>query len=128
MRWNGLWRRGVGTTDDPDNGRLIITYTGIGAVMYARKFDNRKAKIRCLYWILIRRYKTELCQSCGRPVRIVYHAPDAIWEAVTGRARHSDGEAAAGILCPSCLSDGAKRVGLPFLRWTCSTNDEVLYG
>jgi len=127
-RWNGLWRRGAGTPDDPSNGRLIFRLTGIGAVLYARKFDNRAAMWRALYWMLVRRYKTELCQHCGRPVGLVYHAPDAIWEAITGRARHPDGQAAAGILCPRCLSRLAKAKGLPFLRWTCSTTDEVLYG
>jgi hypothetical protein len=128
QRWDGLWRRGAGTPDDPDNGRLILRVTGIAAVLYARKFDNRAAMLRALYWMLVRRYETELCQHCGRPVRLVYHAPDAIWEAVTGRARHPDGEAAPGVLCPRCLDDLATAKGLPFLRWTCATDDTVMYG
>lgn len=127
-RWDGLWRRGAGTPDDPDNGRLILRLTGIGAVRYARRCDNRAATMRCLYWWIVRRWETELCQHCGRPVRIVYHAPDAIWEAVTGRARHPDGHAAPGILCPPCFDDLAEAKGLPYLRWTCATSDEVMYG
>lgn len=127
-RWNGLWRRGAGTRDDPDNGRLVFRLTGINAYLYARRCDNRMAMLRTLYWWIIRRYETELCQHCGRPVRLVYHAPDAIWEAVTGRARHPDGHAAPGILCPRCLSDLAKKRGLPFLRWTCATDDSVMAG
>lgn len=127
-RWNGLWRRGAGTREDPDNGRLIFTITGIGAYLYARKFDNRRAMLRALYWMLIRRHKTELCQACGCPVAIVYHAPDWIWQAVTGRARYPDGHAAPGILCPECLSDKAEVVGLPYLRWTCAVEDWPMYG
>lgn len=30
-RWNGLWRKGAGTPDDPNNGRLILRLTGLGA-------------------------------------------------------------------------------------------------
>ncbi len=101
VRWNGLWRRGAGTPDDPDNGRLIFRVTGIGAYLYARRCDNRAAMFRTLYWWIIRRYKTELCQHCGRPVRLVYH---------------------------QCLSKLAKEAGLPFLRWTCSTDDSVMVG
>lgn len=126
-RWNGLWRKGAGTYDDPNNGRLIFRITGIGAVLYAWKFDNLAATMRALYWMLVRRYETELCQHCGCPVAIVYHAPDAIWGAVTGLARQPDGEAAPGILCPTCLSDLAQDAGLPFLRWTCATTDWPLH-
>jgi len=127
-RWNGLWRRGAGTPDDPDNGRLVFHVTGITAVLYCRRFKSRAAMLRGLYWWIIRLWETELCQHCGRPVRIVYHAPDAIWEAATGKARHPSGEAASGILCPACLSDLAKEAGLPFLRWTCVTDDSVMFG
>jgi hypothetical protein len=126
-RWNGLWRKGAGTEDDPNNGRLILRLTGLGCVLFAWKFDTRTASVRALYWMLIRRYETELCQHCGRPVAIVYHAPDAIWETVTGHARHPSGEAAPGILCPRCLSTLAKANGLPFLRWTCATTDWPLH-
>jgi hypothetical protein len=65
-------------------------------------------------------------------VRLVYHAPDAIWELVTGLARHADGHAAPGILCPPCL-DGLYEAATPrgaagFLRWTCAADDSVMYG
>ena len=127
-RWNGLWRRGAGTHDDPDNGRLILRVTGIGQWLYTRKFANFAARFRARYWIYVRRYETELCQHCGRPVRLVYHAPDWSWEAVTGHARHPSGEAAPGVLCPRCLDDLADEGGLPYLRWTCATTDEVMHG
>lgn len=126
-RWNGLWRQGAGTPDDPNNGRLIFRLTGFDAVLYCRRFDTKRAMLRGIYWRLVRRYETELCQHCGRPVLLVYHAPDAIWEAVTGLARHPDGHAAPGILCPVCFDDLAEAKGLPYLRWTCATSDEVLH-
>lgn len=97
-------------------------------ILYIQKFNNRLAKFRALYWIIVRRYETELCHHCGRPVRLVYHAPDAIWETITGKARSPGGEAAPGILCPCCLSDLAEEKGLPYLRWTCETNDSIMYG
>jgi hypothetical protein len=108
--------------------KVFPTMGALDAIRYARRFDNRAAIWRGLYWMLVRRYQTELCQHCGRPVRLVYHAPDWIWEAVTGRARHPDGEAASGILCPRCLDDLAGAKELPYLRWTCATTDEVMYG
>lgn len=107
---------------------MIFRLTGIGAYLYCRRFDNRAAMWRGLYWWIIRQYETELCQHCGRPVRIVYHAPNALWEAVTGRVRQPDGTAAPGILCPSCFDDLAEAKGLPYLRWTCATSDEVMHG
>lgn len=126
LRWNGLWRRGAGISGDPDNGRLILRVTGINMVMYARKFKTRRAQVRALYWMLIRRYETELCQQCGRPVRVVFHTPDHIWEAATGRARQPSGEAASGILCPPCVDDLAEPKLGTYLRWTCSTSDEAM--
>lgn len=128
VRWDGLWRRGAGTYDDPDNGRLILRVTGVAAVLYVRRFDNRRAAWRGLYWLLVRRYETELCQHCGRPVAIVYHAPDTIWQAATGRARPPGGEAASGTLCPVCLGALCEAAGLPFLRWVCATDDSAMYG
>jgi hypothetical protein len=125
-RWNGLWRRGAGTPDDPDNGRLILTWTGVGRWLYTRKFENFAARWRARYWIYVRRHRTEKCRHCGRPVGICYIAPDWIWEAVTGNARWK-GQAGAGILCPSCLSDLARANGLPYLRWSCSTTDDVYW-
>jgi hypothetical protein len=88
---------------------------------------KRLARLRSLYWTLIRFHSTEICACCGGPVRVVFHAPDWIWEVATGYGpRFPDGQAAPGVLCPPCLSDLAKEAGLPFLRWTCSTDDSVL--
>lgn len=89
---------------------------------------KRLARLRSLYWILVRNYETEICQRCGGPVRVVFHAPDAIWQTVTGHARYESGESAPGVLCPPCVDDLADEAGLPYLRWTCSTDDSVMRG
>lgn len=90
---------------------------------------KRLARLRALYWTLIRRHETEICARCGSPVRVVFHVPDAIWAAATGYGhRFPDGQAAPGVLCIPCVSDLAKEAGIPFLRWTCATDDSVLRG
>lgn len=119
LRWNGLWRRGAGTPGDPDNGRLIARLVGFDAWLYCRYFETRMATLRGMYWWLVRRYETELCQHCGRPVRVVFHAPDDIWEAATGYARYPDGESAPGVLCPPCLDVLAEANLDGYLTWTC---------
>lgn len=121
MRWNGLWRKGAGTREpyDPNNGRLIFRLTGINAWLYCRHFDTHMATLRGIYWWLIRRYRTELCQQCGRPVRIVYRAPDDLWELATGCARHPSGESAPGVLCPACFDDLVDPRIAGYLIWTC---------
>lgn len=121
-RWNGLWRRGAGTWDpyDPDNGRLILRVIGISAVLYVRHSDGLVAALRSLYWMLVRRYKTELCQHCGRPVRVVFHTPDEIWKIATGLDPHPDGESAGGILCIPCVDELAEStITGGYLAWTC---------
>ena len=88
----------------------------------------RFARLRLIWWYIVRRYESELCQRCGRPVGLVFHAPDAIWERITGEARSPGGEAGGGVLCPYCVDDLATAKGLPFLRWTCATDDSVMRG
>lgn len=120
MRWNVLWRKGAGTRDDPNNGRLILRITGINAYLYCRRSDSWKATLRSMYWQLVRRYPTELCQHCGRPVRVVFHAPDEIWELATGLARSLSGQSAGGVLCPPCVDELAEpKIDGGYLTWTC---------
>jgi hypothetical protein len=89
----------------------------------------RLARLRWLYWVLIRGWDSEICGRCGGPVKVVFHVPDAIWEAVTGYGgRSPGGESAPGILCVPCVDDLAEEAGLPFLRWTCATDDSVMVG
>lgn len=120
-RWNGLWRLGAGTPDDPNNGRLIYRVTPIGACLYAQRIGYTwKAKARIVYWILIRRYETELCQRCGNPVGVVFHAPDDLWELATGWPRFPDGESAPGVLCPPCVDALVEPQIDGYLTWTCA--------
>lgn len=90
---------------------------------------KKLARLRLLYWIVVRRYPYEMCQHCGGRVLVVYHVPDAVWEAVTGHARYAGGECAGGVLCIPCV-DGSynDRPGRPFLRWTCAEDDSVMVG
>jgi hypothetical protein len=81
------------------------------------------ARLRGAYWAIVRGHDSEICSDCGRPVQLVFHVPDALWEEATGFARAPSGEAAPGILCPECVND---RVG--FLYWTCSRDDAVMTG
>lgn len=121
-RWNGLWRKGAGTEDDPNNGRLINRLLGFDAWLYCRYFDTRMATLRGLYWWLVRRYEIELCQHCGRPVRIVFHVPDVVWTAAIGCERFPDGEAAPGVLCPACVDELAEPNLGGYLSWTCEVS------
>lgn len=93
-----------------------------------REDRKRLARLRALYWILVRNYETELCERCGRPVGIVYHAPDGLWELATGHARFPDGQSALGVLCPKCLDDLVDQQIDGYLTWTCeiaNTSEEV---
>lgn len=128
MRWDGLWRRGVGAVEDPDNGRLILRATGISRIQWALGHESWPARIRAAYWYIVRRYDSEVCQRCGRPVGVVFHVPDAVWEVVTGHARFPDGEAAPGILCIRCVNELYAERAHDFLRWTCATDDTVMRG
>jgi hypothetical protein len=53
-------------------------------------------KLHRFYWRYVRRYDGEICQDCGRPVRVVWNAPDALWFLVMGGP--------GGILDPVCFA------------------------
>lgn len=97
-----------------------------------RQDARRLARVRALYWVLIRGWDSEICARCGGPVRVVFHAPDWIWEVVTGFARYPSGEAAPGCLCVPCVDDlydaAVPRGNHGFLRWTCAADDSVMTG
>lgn len=77
------------------------------------------ARLRALYWWLIRRWDAEICGRCGRPVALVFHVPDALWMESCG-FDHAPG----GVLCVACFDSLAGR----HLFWTCSREETVLYG
>lgn len=63
------------------------------------------ALLRAIYWRHLRGYKYEVCHDCGRPVRVVWMAPDGEWERVMGGP--------GGVLCIPCFDDRS-----PYsLRW-----------
>lgn len=66
-------------------------------------------RLRALYWHIVRGWESEVCQQCGRPVRVVWWChDDRLWELVTGHIKPSGKEAAAGIWCPSCFDEAAR--------------------
>ena len=56
--------------------------------------------------------ETERCQKCNIMYDHVWHAPDEIWEEVTGI---TDG---SGLYCITCFEDMAIEKGV-WLRWLC---------
>lgn len=82
------------------------------AIRYALREKNyhprhdRLAKLRALYWILVRRWETEICNCCGRPVGVVWWCFDQkLWDHVNG------GE--GGTLCIRCFD----RMARPIIQW-----------
>ncbi len=66
------------------------------------------ARLREFYWRRLRRWETEICQSCGGRVRIVWTASDSEWVRLVG----SEG----GVLCVFCFDRLAENRG-EILRW-----------
>ena len=68
-------------------------------------------RVRVKIWLARRRTLIEFCKTCGREQPIVWHVPDELWLAVTGRE--------GGVLCPDCFDRAAWRtVGM--LIWTAT--------
>jgi len=90
------------------------------AIRYVwRPVFSPTAKLRALYWLLLRRWETEICQQCGRPVRHVWWCHDTrLWERVTGNRKPPGSEAAAGIWCIRCFDEGVKAIGGIWIEWT----------
>jgi len=68
--------------------------------------------LRFWYWRNIRRYPCELCLSCGRPVNLIWAAPDELWRQVVGDPYT--------VVCSCCFDRLALRAGL-LLRWVPHT-------
>lgn len=76
------------------------------------------ARLRAFYWCFLRRWETEICQSCGRPVRLVWWcSDDALWTLVTGKPKPAGREAAGGIRCIYCFDAAARAAGVPWIEW-----------
>lgn len=66
------------------------------------------ARLRCWAWRFLRRYRYEMCQRCGRPVEVVWTAPDALWLEVH--------ESEGGIRCVECFDRDCDEQGIS-VRW-----------
>lgn len=81
-----------------------------------RKFHGA-ARLRAFYWAFIRRWEAEICQECGRPVRLVWWChDDKLWTAVTGKPKPPGRECAGGIWCIYCF-DTAARSLMGWIEW-----------
>ena len=69
---------------------------------------TRKRNFRRWYWRTIRRYNSEICYDCGKPVEVVWTAANELWNKIIGGP--------AGILCIRCFDDRCRDEG-KYLRW-----------
>jgi len=74
------------------------------------------ARLRYLYWTLIRFHDSEVCCLCGRPVQVVFHVPIPLWDKCSGF------RPGGGVLCIGCFD---RLAGWP-LYWTCSRDEAVM--
>lgn len=78
---------------------------------------RRLARLRALYWIVVRRHETEICGRCGGPVDFVFHVEDELWTSACGFP-----EAPSGVLCPKCFETLARQADLhPY--WECADGE-----
>lgn len=72
-----------------------------------------RAKVAWIYWRHVRRYDSEVCHRCGRPVArgigTWWHAPDWLWAMTSGPFN---------ILCPACFVERA------LSEWEFATIDD----
>lgn len=73
-------------------------------------------RFRVFYWSKLRRWDSELCDECGRPVNIVWWCHDSfLWERITGK-RGRGQEPAGGLRCIHCFDAAAKEL-CPWIEW-----------
>jgi hypothetical protein len=66
------------------------------------------ARLRRFWWQRVRRYRYEMCQRCGRPVRVVWTASDNLWNVIESGPD--------GIRCVECFDRDCAEQGRA-LRW-----------
>lgn len=117
---NGLWKKGAGTPEDPNNGRLFWRILGIHPDSW-RRYPGPAVRTIAGYfrlaWNELTRYETEVCQRCGRKVRQIWWCGEQeLWCAVTGYGSPTDKDA-GGVLCIRCFDELYQKLGRGFLRW-----------
>lgn len=74
--------------------------------------------LRRWYWIFLRRWETEICGACGRPVRRCtdswWEADDDLWLKVVGTPW--------GVLCPPCFTKACRAQGV-WISWKAVVGD-----
>ena len=78
---------------------------------------RRLARLRALWWIVVRRHETEICGRCGGPVGVVFHVHDELWLRGCGFP-----DAPHGVLCPRCFDKLARQTGLR-PNWECANGE-----
>lgn len=64
--------------------------------------------LRRWWWRYARGYRHEICHSCGRPVEVVWHGDDVLWNELMGGP--------AGVLCVTCFDRACATRGI-ILTW-----------
>lgn len=82
---------------------------------------KRLARLRHLYWTLVRWHETEICNKCGGPVGLAWHAPDDLWLYFSGLAHPPHGQ-----LCSGCFSEEVRHHTGKGIFWTCSQDPSIL--
>lgn len=86
--------------------------TSVKYIFHKRWRGGIVTKLRALYWVVLRRWETEICLHCGRPVRQVWWCREpGWWEGVSGR------EDGGGVMCVRCFDEEyVNQTGQP-LQW-----------
>ena len=86
-------------------------------------------RLRRFYWRHIRRHRYEICRTCGRPVGLVWHAREGLWNYVIAGQTHTTyqmrhvyckwaerAEGVGGIRCIPCFDREARERSIT-LKW-----------
>jgi hypothetical protein len=81
----------------------------ISYVLWRRRWSGGfTAQIRAFWHHVVRGYRYEICGECGRPVGLVWFAPDDLWLEVSGSE--------AGISCIPCFDAKLESRGV-YVSW-----------
>lgn len=84
-------------------------FSRISYVLWRRKWSGGlTARARAFWHHVVRGYRYEICRECGRPVGLVWLAPNDLWLAVFGTE--------AGIRCIPCFNAELESRGV-YVSW-----------
>jgi hypothetical protein len=91
----------------PDFGWPFVSR--ISYVLWRRRWKGGlTARARAFWHHVVRGYRYEICDECGRPVGLVWLAADDLWLEVSGTK--------AGVRCISCFNTELEKRGV-FVSW-----------